>query len=78
MGAIIMDFGKQESGVNLFRINGSKDEISKAVEDLRKLGCEIWEPYVLEKAHKQLSVLLKVQIPEIQDQELDEEVNQGN
>jgi hypothetical protein len=67
VGAIIGDFGKNADGVNLFRINGSKDEIKKAIEDLREVGCEVWEPYELEKSHKHFSVLLKVQIPEIEE-----------
>ena len=68
MGAIIGDFGKNEAGVNLYRINGTKDEISKVITDLRELGCEVWEPFELEKAHKHFSVLLKVQIPEIKEE----------
>lgn len=69
MGAIIGDFGKNDQGVNLFRINGTKDEIRKAIDDLVELGCEVWQPYEWEKSHKHWSVLIKVQIPEIQDQE---------
>lgn len=67
MGAIIGDFGKDEQGVNLYRINGTKTEINKAIEDLQELGCEVWQPYELEKAHKHFSALIKVQIPEISD-----------
>lgn len=69
MGAIIGDFGKNDQGVNLFRINGTKDEIRKAIDDLVEIGCEVWQPYEWEKSHKHWSVLIKVQIPEIQDQE---------
>lgn len=70
MGAIIGDFGKDEQGLNLYRINGTKIEINKAIEDLQELGCEVWQPYEFEKSHKHLSVLVKVQIPEIKkDQE---------
>ena len=65
LGAIIGDFGKNQDGVNLYRINGNKDEITKAIADLRELGCEIWEPFELEKSHKHFSVLIKVQVPEI-------------
>ena len=68
MGAIIGDFGKNDQGVNLFRINGTKDEIKKAIDDLSELGCEVWQPYELEKSHKHWSVLIKVQIPENADQ----------
>ena len=64
MGANIADFGKNEEGVNLFRINGSKDEIAKAIQDIKDLGCEVWEPFELEQAHKHWSVLLKIHIPE--------------
>lgn len=69
MGAIIGDFGKNDQGVNLYRINGTKDEIRKAIDDLVEIGCEVWQPYEWEKSHKHWSVLIKVQIPEIQDQE---------
>lgn len=69
MGAIIGDFGKNDQGVNLFRINGTKDEIKKAIGDLVELGCEVWQPYEWEKSHKHWSVLIKVQVPEIADQE---------
>jgi hypothetical protein len=69
LGAIIGDFGKNDQGVNLYRINGTKDEIRKAIDDLVEIGCEVWQPYEWEKSHKHWSVLIKVQIPEIQDQE---------
>jgi hypothetical protein len=69
LGAIIGDFGKNDQGVNLFRINGTKDEIRKAIDDLVELGCEVWQPYEWEKSHKHWSVLIKVQVPEIADQE---------
>ena len=65
MSAFIGDFGKDSEGINLYRINGSKDEIKKAILDLIELGCEIWEPYELEKSFSQWSVLVKVQIPEV-------------
>jgi hypothetical protein len=65
LGAIIGDFGKTEEGCNLFRINGTKDEINKAIDDMKKLGAEVWgEPILFEKAHKHLSVLVKIQLPE--------------
>jgi hypothetical protein len=76
VGAIIGDFGKNQEGVNLYRINGTKAEINKAIEDLKELGCEVWEPYDLEKSHKHWSVLIKIQIPEIP--EVEEETIQGN
>jgi hypothetical protein len=66
LGAIIGDFGKNEQGVNLYRINGTKIEINKAIEDLQELGCEVWQPYEYESSHKHFSVLVKVQIPEIE------------
>jgi hypothetical protein len=66
MGAIIGDFGKTDEGVNLYRINGTKDEINKAISDLIELGCEVWEQYELEKSHKHWSVLLKIQIPDVE------------
>lgn len=65
MGAIIGDFGKNEEGLNLFRINGTKEEINKAIDDMKKLGAEVWgEPFLFEKAHKHLSVLVRIQLPE--------------
>ncbi len=64
MGAIIGDFGKNEHGLNLYRINGTKDEIDNAIKNLQELGCEVWQPYEFEKSHKHFSVLVKVQIPE--------------
>jgi hypothetical protein len=64
LGAIIGDFGKNQEGVNLYRINGTKDEINKAIDDLQKLGCEIWQPYEFETSHKHFSVLIKLQVPD--------------
>lgn len=69
MGAIIMDFGKDTEGINLFRINGTKVEIEKAIQDIKDLGCEFWgEPYELEQSHKHWSVLVKFLIPEFTEQ----------
>jgi hypothetical protein len=74
LGAIVADFGRNEEGLNLFRINGSKAEIEKALQDLKNVGCEIWEdPIALEKAHKHWSVLIKIKIPEIQEKEVENE-----
>lgn len=64
-----MDFGKNNDGLNLYRINGSKAEIYKAIDDIKKLGCEIYNIVALEKAHKDWSVLIKVKIPEIKKKE---------
>ncbi len=70
MGAIIADFGKNEDGLNLFRVNGTKAEIYDAIDKFLCLGCEIYdEPQELEKAHKQWSILLKMKIPENQSAE---------
>lgn len=66
MGAFIGDFGKDDAGVNLYRINGTKDEIKKAINDLQELGCEVWQPYEFEKSHKHFSALIKVQIPDVE------------
>lgn len=74
MGAIIGDFGRDKQGLNLYRINGTKIEINKAIEDLKELGCEVWQPYEFEKSHKHFSVLIKIQVPEIKE----EEQQQGN
>lgn len=69
MGAIIADFGKNERGINIFRINGTKEEINKAIEDIKKLGAEVWgEPFLFEKAHKHWSVLVRIQLPELHDE----------
>jgi len=69
MGAIIGDFGKNDQGVNLFRINGTKQEIISAIDQIVELGCEVWQPYFFEKSHKHWSVLLKVYIPEITEED---------
>jgi len=74
LGAIVADFGRNEEGLNLFRINGSKAEIEKALQDFKNLGCEIWEdPIALEKAHKHWSVLIRIKIPEIEEKEIENE-----
>lgn len=68
MAAIIGDFGKNEEGINLFRINGTKVEIEKAIQDFKDLGCELWDdPYELEKSHKHWSVLVRIKIPEVEE-----------
>jgi hypothetical protein len=65
MGAIIADFGKNQRGLNIFRINGTKEEIEKAITDMKNLGAEIWgEPYIFEKSHKHWSILIRVQMPD--------------
>lgn len=65
MVAKIMGFGKGADGANLFRINGGKDEIEKAIQEIKDLGCELCNaPYEFEKAHKEWSVLVKFLIPE--------------
>lgn len=65
-----MSFGKNSEGVNLFRINGTADEIKKAIQDMKELGCELWdEPYELEKSHKHWSVLVRFMIPEVKEGE---------
>lgn len=64
MAAIIMSFGKTPEGVNLYRINGTKQEIEKAIQDIKDLGCELWDdPYELERTHKHWSVLVRFMIP---------------
>lgn len=70
MAAFIADFGKNEEGLNLYRINGTKNEIEKALQDLKNLGCELWEnPVELEKAHKAWSILIRIKLPEEAAQE---------
>lgn len=72
-----MSFGKNPEGVNLFRINGTKDEITKAILDMKNLGCELWEePYHLEQSHKHWSVLVRFLIPEEAEAEEGEEANE--
>jgi hypothetical protein len=63
MGAIICDFGKNEQGLYLYRVNGDKKEIDKYIEELKDLGCEFYEPIELEKTWKCYSVLLKLKFP---------------
>jgi hypothetical protein len=66
LGAIVCDFGRNEEGLNLFRLNGNKAEIEKALQDFKNLGCEIWDdPIELEKVQKYWSVLIKIKMPEI-------------
>jgi hypothetical protein len=79
LGAIVADFGRNEEGLNLFRINGSKAEIEKALQDLKNVGCEIWEdPIALEKAHKHWSVLIKIKVPEITGENITGEKEKKN
>jgi hypothetical protein len=63
MGAFIVNFGKNKDGLNLYRINGTKEEIEDAIEKLSALGIELSEPYEFEKAHMQSSVLVKMKMP---------------
>jgi hypothetical protein len=77
LGAIVADFGRNEEGLNLFRINGSKAEIEKALQDLKNVGCEIWEdPIALEKAHKHWSVLIRIKVPEITGENITGEIEE--
>lgn len=70
MAAIIADFGKNQDGFNLYRINGNKAEIANAIQKLKDLGCELKkEPIDLEKSHKHWSVLIEILIPELQESE---------
>lgn len=71
MGAIIMDFGRNNDGLFLYRINGEKKEIEKYISDLKELGCEIYEPIDLEKTWKQHSVLLKIKFPSDIEEEME-------
>lgn len=72
MAAIIGDFGKSKDGLYLFRINGTKQEIINAIQDIKDLGCEVCgEPYELEKAHVHWSVLLKIWLPKELEKERD-------
>ena len=64
MAAIIGDFGKNEEGLNLLRINGTKAEIEKAIQDIKDVGCDVYEIFDYEKAHKHLSILIRIKIPE--------------
>lgn len=63
MVAFIADFGKNEEGLNLFRINGKQDEIRKAIEEIEKTGCIVFNEAVFEKSYKEYSVLIKIKIP---------------
>jgi hypothetical protein len=64
VGASIADFGKDAEGVNLYRVNGTKADIEKTITILKDVGCEVREPFELEKSFQEWSVLLKVRIPE--------------
>jgi uncharacterized protein YifE (UPF0438 family) len=63
MGAIICDFGKTIDGLHMYRINGDKKEIEKYIEELKHLGCELYDETELERTWKQYSVLLKIKFP---------------
>lgn len=73
MGAIVADFGRNEEGLNLFRINGSENEIIKAIMSFTDIGCEVYETFPIEKAHKHWSVLIKIKIPEKEEKEKENE-----
>lgn len=73
MAAKYYDFGKNEEGLNLIRINGSKTELEKVIQDIKDLGYEVCNPIEIEKAHKEMSVLLKLFIPEISEEKEGEE-----
>lgn len=65
MGAIIGDFGKNKEGLNLYRINGTKKEIDDAIQNIKDVGCEVWDdPWEYEKSHKHWTVLVRIKIPE--------------
>jgi hypothetical protein len=66
-----MDFGKNKEGISLYRINGSKDEINQAIDQFKDLGCEVWDEIELEKSHKSWSVLLRLMLPN-EEEELEE------
>lgn len=59
-----MNFGRVENNLFLFRINGNKAEIEKAIQELKDLGLELITKIEYEKSHKHLSVLVKFYIPE--------------
>ncbi len=64
MAAFIADFGRNEQGINLFRVNGTEKEIHQAITELKKIGCLICDEIQIEKAYKESSVLLKIKIPD--------------
>lgn len=59
----VADFGTDKKGITTYRINGKKDDLEEIIKEVRTLGCEFWEQPILEKTHKQWSVLLKVLLP---------------
>ena len=63
MGAFIADFGINKEGLRLYRINGTQAEIEDAIDRLSALGYEVADSYEFEKAHRQLSVLVRMTMP---------------
>jgi hypothetical protein len=66
------NFGKNEDGLNVIRINGTRKELDEAIQEIKDLGYEVYNPIEIEKAHKEVSVLLKLLIPEIVEKEGEE------
>jgi hypothetical protein len=66
------NFGKNEEGLNVIRINGTRKELDEAIQEIKDLGYEVYNPIEIEKAHKEVSVLLKLLIPEIVEKEGEE------
>jgi hypothetical protein len=71
MGVFIADFGKTNDGLYLYRINGDRKEIEKYIEELKHLGCELYDETELERTWKQFSVLLKIKFPHKIEEELE-------
>jgi hypothetical protein len=73
LGAIICDFGRNQDGLYLYRVNGDKKEIEKYIDELKNLGCEFFDSIELEKSHKSFSVLLRIKFPPEVDERLQEQ-----
>jgi hypothetical protein len=73
MGAIICDFGRNEEGLFLYRVNGDKKEINKYIDELKDIGCEFYEPIELEETWKHYSVLLKIKFPADVEEEMEKQ-----
>ena len=62
-GIFVSNFGTDNEGITTYRINGEKEDLLTIIKEAKDLGFKFWEKPILEKAHKQFSVLLKLYVP---------------
>jgi hypothetical protein len=73
---MICDFGKRDDGYNLFNIHGSKEQVAKAIKQIKEIGVEIKDNYVIERAAPHINsmysdyvAIVYVWIPEEEEDE---------